>query len=706
MSTANVYKEIRDGEFPVTWRGMRTGNGFMLAYGEADPSDQDYAPGCIHINSSDGAVKRNSGTQAAAVWTSLGGAAGVATAIANGATLNDAGGFDAVLAHTTQTVGSPTLTVPDFANVDDTYAFLTLAQDFDNKTFFDDTCRFVDGTSVTRRAEFDCSGITLGQTRVMTFPDFDGTLATLAGVEEFANKTLTEPTINGATLSVASAGANHMGIACGNALGVADRVLTITLDSDAAHALTTPEGLTTAILAGYAGVAAQGEILFFNNAGAWERLGVGTAGEALITAGGASDVYWGSPGTALASALTNTVTCEAGGDDYTLDFGVAGGAYTLTIPAVGGARTFAFINEVQTFTAAQSFDSGTFLISDDDQSNYLTINWEESEGAADRALDFVMNGGDRIIDLTGNLVLGANLTTDTGACTLSMPAGGATMTLVGDLATAGGAFNLTLTMTAGTDVTLPTTGTLSALNGDNLWTNTQTFGKADIHILDENESHDTIINNASDLTGDQTWTITLPDAAVAFTLTGDFIRVGAHSLTLTTTGGTDVEFPTTGTLATLAGAETFTNKTYDCLGAGNVLTNLNGDELDPITPADAAQLYGVPFLYTRDIVNCLGAAATAVDIETNAPFKFRIIDVWVIETSANGGTWTLHKGTNGAVGAAITDTVASTGDKDVVHCGEIDHDNSEIALAGDMCVKGDGADQLDIQINILCIRID
>ena len=42
---------------------------------------------------------------------------------------------------------------------------------------------------------------------------------------------------------------------------------------------------------------------------------------------------------------------------------------------------------------------------------------------------------------------------------------------------------------------------------------------------------------------------------------GSLTRVGAHTLTLTTSATTDVTFPTAGTLATLAGTETLTNKT-------------------------------------------------------------------------------------------------------------------------------------------------
>lgn len=65
-----------------------------------------------------------------------------------------------------------------------------------------------------------------------------------------------------------------------------------------------------------------------------------------------------------------------------------------------------------------------------------------------------------------------------------------------------------------------------------------------------------------------------------FTLTGDFIRSGAHSLTLTTTGATNVTLPTTGTLATLAGTESLSNKTLVTPDIGTpsagVLTNCTG----------------------------------------------------------------------------------------------------------------------------------
>lgn len=119
---------------------------------------------------------------------------------------------------TAQTVGAATLTIPNFAGVSDTFAFITLSQVFKNKKL-DATNQFVDTADNTKVIATSQSGMTTGVTlteayvqttsQTLTFPNITGadTVAVLTLAQTLTNKTFTSPTINGATISGTFTGA-------------------------------------------------------------------------------------------------------------------------------------------------------------------------------------------------------------------------------------------------------------------------------------------------------------------------------------------------------------------------------------------------------------------------------------------------------------------------------------------------------------------
>ena len=134
----------------------------------------------------------------------------------------------------------------------------------------------------------------------------------------------------------------------------------------------------------------------------------------------------------------------------------------------------------------------------------------------------------------------------------------------------------------------------------------------------------------------------------------------------------------------------------------NAISNINADELDPITPA-AGATYGVSFTIPYVLTN----QAAAVNIfSSNAPFKFRVIDAYSVNTSADGGTWKLNNGAGGA-GTDITDVVTTAAsDKDIDRITEIDDAAHEIASSGSLSIVPDGGGALDCVIYISCIKVD
>jgi len=111
------------------------------------------------------------------------------------------------------------------------------------------------------------------------------------------------------------------------------------------------------------------------------------------------------------------------------------------------------------------------------------------------------------------------------------------------------------------------------LGDDFDWTGTHTFRSTKLKVRSSGAAFDLIFAVATAFTANRTFTLDLGDASRSLTLGGNvalagalttagaLVTSGAFSITLTATANTNVTLPTTGTLATLAGSETFTNKT-------------------------------------------------------------------------------------------------------------------------------------------------
>ena len=350
------------------------------------------------------------------------------------------------------------------------------------------------------------------------------------------------------------------------------------------------------------------------------------------------------------------------------------GTGTVTISPVGGLTinptTLGTVNNVSIgattastgrFTTLQTVDTSTTAWD-------LTLASTSSTAlTADRTLTFDVINSDRTIKLNGNIDVGGNITTANSFTT-------------------SGNFALTLTTTGITGVSLPTSGTLygTAANSitsselatsisDETGTGVLVFGTSPVigtpdinggtvdsltslSIRDTSAAFDVTLAATSTpaLSANRTLTVNVENAARSIALGGNidingnlttantFTTVGNFALTLTATGITSVTLPTTGTLATLAGAESLTNKKLGSLTTNGLVTTISGDGTLTVTPTTGtgnAVLSTAPTISNASLSGTsVGNASTTADADATVDASTTTFYAYVQSASGTART--------------------------------------------------------------------
>lgn len=283
-------------------------------------------------------------------------------------------------------------------------------------------------------------------------------------------------------------------------------------------------------------------------------------------------------GTLTALSVTGNVTV---GGDLTVN------GTTTTISTTELLIEDNLITLNSTVTGAPSANAGVEV--ERGTSTNVSIRWNETtdvwEFTTDGAVYVTVNAAGALTGATlASNVLSSSLTSvgtiATGTWNGTVVAGqyggtgvantGKTITVSGNTTIGSSTHTVAFVTSGNTSVTLPTTGTLV---------------NSDVATLSSLASIGTVTTgtwNGSIIAGQYGGT-GVNNTGKTVTLGGNLTTSGAYAVTLTATNTTNVTLPTSGTLATLAGSESLTNKKLGSLTTNGIVTTSGGDGTISVT---------------------------------------------------------------------------------------------------------------------------